>query len=149
MTETSIIIPNYNGAKYIENCIRTLMEQSYRDFEIIVVDNCSADGSADTVERVFPDVRLIRLDQNYGFSRAVNEGLKVSGAPFALLLNSDIETDPGFVAALVSTIKSDDMIFSVASKMIQMKDRSRLDGAGDLYSAMGWAYARGKGRSSS
>ena len=88
MTETSIIIPNYNGAKYIENCIRTLMEQSYKDFEIIVVDNCSADGSADTVERVFPDVRLIRLDQNYGFSRAVNEGLKVSGAPFALLLNS-------------------------------------------------------------
>ena len=149
MTETSVIIPNYNGAEYIEACIKTLTEQSYRDFEIIVVDNCSTDGSADTVEKGFPDVRLIRLDQNYGFSRAVNEGLKASKAPFALLLNSDIETDPGFVGALVSTIKSDDMIFSVASKMIQMKDRSRLDGAGDLYSAMGWAYARGKGRPSS
>jgi GT2 family glycosyltransferase len=149
MTETSIIIPNYNGAEYITACIDSLKRQSYQDFEIIVVDNCSKDGSADTVEREYPDVKLKRLDQNYGFSRAVNEGLRMSKAAFALLLNSDIEADEKFVEALVGAIKQDDRVFSVASKMIQMKDRERLDGAGDLYSAMGWAYARGKGRRSS
>lgn len=147
MTETSIIIPNYNGADYIADCIDSLKRQTYRNFEIIVVDNCSKDGSADAVERDYPEVRLKRLDQNYGFSRAVNEGLRLSKAPFALLLNSDIEADVHFVESLVNAIKQDEKIFSVASKMIQMKDREKLDGAGDLYSALGWAYARGKGRS--
>ncbi len=147
--EVSIIIPNYNGANFIKDCIESLKLQDYRDFEIIVVDNDSKDGSADAVAAEYPEVRLKRLDQNYGFSRAVNEGLRMSDAPFVLLLNSDTKADPGFVGALVKTMKSDGMIFSVASKMIQMKRPDKLDGAGDLYSAFGWAYARGKGRSSS
>ena len=146
--EVSVIIPNYNGANFIKDCIESLKEQSYKDFEIIVVDNDSKDGSADVVEQEFPEVRLKRLDQNYGFSRAVNEGLRMSEAPFALLLNSDTKAEPDFVGALVTAIRGDERIFSVASKMIQMKNPERLDGAGDLYSAFGWAYARGKGRSS-
>lgn len=148
MSEVSIIIPNYNGGSFIRDCIDSLTIQSYRDFEIIVVDNDSKDGSADIVENEYKDVRIKRLDQNYGFSRAVNEGLRMSGSPFVLLLNSDTRAEEGFVEALVETIKRDDRIFSVASKMIQMKDPDKLDGAGDLYSAFGWAYARGKGRSS-
>ena len=148
MSEVSIIIPNYNGGSFIRDCIDSLKIQSYRDFEIIVVDNDSKDGSADIVENEYKDVRIKRLDQNYGFSRAVNEGLRMSGSPFVLLLNSDTRAEEGFVEALVETIKRDDRIFSVASKMIQMKDPDKLDGAGDLYSAFGWAYARGKGRSS-
>lgn len=148
MSEVSIIIPNYNGGSFIRDCIDSLKIQSYRDFEIIVVDNDSKDGSADIVENEYKDVRIKRLDQNYGFSRAVNEGLRMSGSPFVLLLNSDTRAEEGFVEALVETIKRNDRIFSVASKMIQMKDPDKLDGAGDLYSAFGWAYARGKGRSS-
>ena len=148
MSEVSIIIPNYNGGSFIRDCIDSLKIQSYRDFEIIVVDNDSKDGSADIVENEYKDVRIKRLDQNYGFSRAVNEGVRMSGSPFVLLLNSDTRAEEGFVEALVGTIKRDDRIFSVASKMIQMKDPDKLDGAGDLYSAFGWAYARGKGRSS-
>ena len=148
MAEVSVIIPNYNGADFIRDCIASLKEQTFRDFEIIVVDNDSKDGSADLVEREYPEVRLKRLDQNYGFSRAVNEGLRMSSAPFTLLLNSDTKADADFVEALHKTILSDDRVFSVASKMIQMKNPDRLDGAGDLYSAFGWAYARGKGRNS-
>ena len=148
MAEVSIIIPNYNGSKYIRACLDSLNEQSYKDFEIIVVDNDSKDGSADIVENEYKCVRMKRLDQNYGFSRAVNEGLRISTSPFVLLLNSDTRVDSGFVEALVSSIKKDNTVFSVASKMIQMDHPDRLDGAGDLYSAFGWAYARGKGRSS-
>lgn len=147
--EVSVIIPNYNGANFISECLDSLKAQDYKDFEIIVVDNDSKDGSADAVARDYPLVRLKRLDQNYGFSRAVNEGLRMSEAPFVILLNSDTKADPGFVGALVSTAKKDESVFSVASKMIQMKRPEKLDGAGDLYSAFGWAYARGKGRSSS
>lgn len=148
MMEASVIIPNYNGAEFIKECIDSLKLQEYKDFEIIVVDNGSKDDSADLVEREYPGIRLKRLDQNYGFSRAVNEGLRMSEAPFVILLNSDTRVEAGFVGALVSAIKSDESVFSVASKMIQMKRPDKLDGAGDLYSAFGWAYARGKGRSS-
>lgn len=148
MMEASVIIPNYNGAEFIKECIDSLKLQEYKDFEIIVVDNGSKDDSADLVEREYPGIRLKRLDQNYGFSRAVNEGLRMSEAPFVILLNSDTRVEAGFVGALVSAIKSDEGVFSVASKMIQMKRPDKLDGAGDLYSAFGWAYARGKGRSS-
>ena len=148
MMEASVIIPNYNGAEFIKECIDSLKLQEYKDFEIIVVDNGSEDDSADLVEREYPGIRLKRLDQNYGFSRAVNEGLRMSEAPFVILLNSDTRVEAGFVGALVSAIKSDESVFSVASKMIQMKRPDKLDGAGDLYSAFGWAYARGKGRSS-
>lgn len=148
MMEASVIIPNYNGAEFIKECIDSLKLQEYKDFEIIVVDNGSKDDSAELVEREYPGIRLKRLDQNYGFSRAVNEGLRMSEAPFVILLNSDTRVEAGFVGALVSAIKSDESVFSVASKMIQMKRPDKLDGAGDLYSAFGWAYARGKGRSS-
>lgn len=148
MAEVSIIIPNYNGANFIKECIDSLKAQEYKDFEIIMVDNDSRDWSVEIVERDFPEVRIKKLDQNYGFSRAVNEGLRMSEAPFVILLNSDTKVEPGFTGALLSTIKKDDRIFSVASKMIQMKRPDKLDGAGDLYSAFGWAYARGKGRSS-
>ena len=89
MSEVSIIIPNYNGGSFIRDCIDSLTIQSYRDFEIIVVDNDSKDGSADIVENEYKDVRIKRLDQNYGFSRAVNEGIKASDTPFVILLNND------------------------------------------------------------
>ena len=147
MTEVSVIIPNYNGANCIEDCIDSLKAQDFKDFEIIVVDNDSKDGSADIVEKSYPEVRLLRLEQNFGFSRAVNEGLRISKAPYVILLNSDTKAEPEFVGALLETVKEDDGIFSVSSKMIQMKHPDRIDGAGDLYSAFGWAYARGKGRS--
>jgi GT2 family glycosyltransferase len=147
MTEVSVIIPNYNGANCIEDCIDSLKAQDFKGFEIIVVDNDSKDGSADIVEKSYPEVRLLRLEQNFGFSRAVNEGLRISKAPYVILLNSDTKAEPEFVGALLDTVKEDDGIFSVSSKMIQMKHPDRIDGAGDLYSAFGWAYARGKGRS--
>ncbi len=146
MTEVSVIIPNYNGANYIRGCMEALKAQEYKDFETILVDNDSKDGSADMVERDHPEVKLLKLEDNFGFSRAVNEGLRISKAPFVVLLNSDTRVEPGFIGALVAAIKEDERIFSVASKMIQMKRPDKLDGAGDLYSAFGWAYARGKGR---
>ena len=58
MAEVSVIIPNYNGAKFIEDCIGSLKAQEYKDFEIIVVDNDSKDGSAELVEREYPGIRL-------------------------------------------------------------------------------------------
>ena len=146
--EVSVIIPNYNGKEYISRCLDSLKEQDFTSFEVIVVDNCSEDGSADTVADDYDYVKLLRLKQNFGFSRAANEGLRASDAPFALLLNSDTQVGKGFIGAMYRAVTSEKDIFSVASKMLQMRAPDRIDGAGDLYCALGWAFARGKGKKS-
>lgn len=145
MSKVSVIIPNYNGIDYIENCIESLNNQTYKDFNIIVIDNASSDGSDKIVEDKYKDVIFKRLSDNFGFSRAVNEGLLLSkDAQYVILLNADTTVEKEFVEELVKAIEKDEKIFSVASKMLQMSRPDRYDGAGDLYCALGWAYARGK-----
>ena len=147
MAFVTVIIPNYNGDAYIDDCLKSLQKQDFRDFEILVVDNASEDGSADFIEKNYPDVTLIRLSQNFGFSRAVNEGIRRTKTPYLILLNNDTVCDPGFVGELYRAIDQDRRIFSVASKMLQMYAPDKIDGAGDLYCALGWAFAIGKDRS--
>ncbi len=149
MNQVTVIIPNFKGADCIRPCLDSLRNQDYMDYDLIVVDNHSDDGSDDIVEREYPEARLIRLSDNFGFSRAVNEGIKAAKTPYVLLLNNDTTADKSFVRKMVEAISADDRIFSVSAKMLQMDAPDRIDGAGDLYSAWGWAFARGKGKKSS
>ncbi|MFT3982538.1 MAG: glycosyltransferase family 2 protein [Lachnospiraceae bacterium] len=144
MIQITIIIPNYNGTAYIEDCLNSLREQTYREFTVCVVDNDSKDGSAEIVERKFPEVTLVRLSQNFGFSRAVNEGIKRTNVPYVILLNNDTKAEPDFVKELYEAIIKDERIFSVGAKMLQMHRPQLIDDAGDLYCALGWAFALGK-----
>ncbi len=149
MNQVTVIIPNYKGADCIRPCLDSLRKQDFMEYDLIVVDNHSDDGSDDIVEKEYPEAKLIRLADNFGFSRAVNEGIKASKTPYVLLLNNDTTADSAFVRKMTEAIKESDSIFSVSAKMLQMKFPDRIDGAGDLYSAWGWAFARGKGKKSS
>ena len=146
--KVSVVIPNYNGAKFLENCIKSLKSQSYKDFETIIVDNNSKDSSVSFIHDNYKDIKLIALQDNFGFSRAVNEGIKASCAEYVILLNNDTEVDVDFVKNLLQSIENDTKTFSVASKMIQLKNPTLLDSAGDLYTIIGWGVNRGAGRSS-
>ncbi len=146
MAQVTIIIPNYNGIKYLNVCLDSLERQTVKDFQVLLVDNGSTDGSVEEVKKAYPKVDIFPLDKNYGFCRAVNEGIRLSKTSYVLLLNNDVEADSRFVEELLKAIKKDDKIFSVASKMLQYDDREKIDGAGDLYCALGWAFALGKGR---
>ena len=141
----SVVIPNYNGAAYLESCLRALLADA-PGAEILVVDNGSTDGSKEAAEEKFPQVRVIALDKNYGFCRACNEGMRAASAPYVILLNNDTEVLPGFTGALVEAMEADGRIFSAGAKMIQLHHRDKIDDAGDFYCALGWAFARGKGR---
>lgn len=148
MREVTVIIPNYNGKKYLTDCLRSLDEHSDAKIEIIVVDNHSTDGSIEEAKTVYPQVKYIVLDKNYGFSRAVNEGIRNADTPYVLLLNNDTEIQSGFVEQLLKTIKSDKRIFSVEAKMLKLDQPDRIDSAGTFYNVLGWARARGKGQPS-
>ena len=145
-TSVTVVIPNYNGLKFMEPCMAALEKQTCKDFEILVVDNGSSDGSVDWLKsHQYP---TIFLEENTGFSGAVNVGIKASKTPFVLLLNNDTEVEPDFIGEMIKAIRRSDQIFAVSSKMVQMYHKELMDDAGDMYSILGWAYQRGVGRSS-
>ncbi|MCI5902007.1 MAG: glycosyltransferase family 2 protein [Blautia sp.] len=146
MQEVSVVIPNFNGMVYLEGVLSSLERQTNKNFVTIVVDNGSSDGSCEYIQKHFPEVKLIRFPENFGFCKAVNEGIRASGTEFVLLLNNDIEATPDFVEEMTAAIKRHKKAFSCQAKMIQFHDRQKLDDAGNYYCALGWAYARGKGR---
>lgn len=144
--EVTIVIPNYNGKHFMEPCLASLNEQSYKDFKILVVDNASSDGSIPYMQENYPEIEVIALEKNYGFSKAVNVGIKHSKTPYVILLNNDTTVDPHYVEEMVKAIKKSKRIFSVSSKMIQMYHPELIDSAGDLYTLVGWGICRGAGR---
>lgn len=146
MSDVTIVIPNYNGIAFLDACLRSLAEQTGVSAEIIIVDNGSTDGSLEFIREHYPECRLICLEKNYGFCRAVNEGIKRAESPYVILLNNDTEVRPDFSEKLLAAIKEDKKRFSCGAKMLQYQNRKLLDNAGDFYCALGWGIARGKGR---
>jgi GT2 family glycosyltransferase len=143
---TTVIIPNYNGMKFLDTCFDSLEEQTYRGFRILFVDNGSTDGSEEWLRAHESDrVRVIFMGENTGFSAAVNAGIRASDTKYVLLLNNDVRCGRHFVSEMVRAISAAPNVFSVASKMIQMHSPDKLDSAGDLYTILGWAYNRGAG----
>lgn len=148
MQEVTIVIPNYNGRKYLVPCLEALYANTEVEVEVLVIDNHSADGSVERAKELYPNVKFVLLDSNYGFCRAVNEGIKAAHTPYILLLNNDTEVKKGFVESLLRRMKSDKRIFSVEAKMLQYHNPGLIDSAGTFYNALGWAFARGKDDSS-
>lgn len=148
MIKTTVVIPNYNGISYLEDCLTFLKRSKETTFHTIVVDNGSQDGSVQMIKERFPWVRLICLSENTGFSHAVNVGIKESTTPYVLLLNNDTVVEHDFVARLEEAMEEHPKYFSFSSKMLCMKQPDVIDDAGDYYCALGWAFARGKGKPS-
>lgn len=141
--KTTIVIPNYNGIKYLADCLDSLRNQTIKDFIILVVDNGSTDGSFELLSE-YPEVKVIRFEDNLGFCGAVNAGIKAAETEYVLLLNNDTKAKASFVEKMEEAIEANDRIFSVNARMLNMYKPELIDDAGDLYCALGWAFARGK-----
>ena len=146
MSEAAVIIPNWNGKIWLKGCLDALRRQTWRDFSVFLIDNGSEDGSARFVREQYPEVNLICLEENTGFCHAVNEGIQKSSEPFVILLNNDTVPGAGFIGELVRAMKAHPDAFACQAKMLQMDEPRKIDDAGDFYCALGWAFARGRGR---
>lgn len=144
--KTTVVIPNYNGIAFMGNCLAALQQQTQKEFDVIVVDNGSTDVSLTLVMKNYPSVKVIEFSHNQGFCKAVNAGIKAAVTPYVILLNNDTEVRPYFIEALERAAEQSEKIFSVSAKMLMMQQPDRMDGAGDSYCALGWAYAIGKGK---
>ncbi len=149
MKKVAVVIPNYNGKKFLTDCLKSLRKQTFMDFETILVDNGSEDGSVALVKRDFPEVEVIELSDNTGFANAVNVGIKATTAEYVFLLNNDTVCEAGAVEALVNVMDRKPNVFSAQAKMLQMKEPHLIDDAGDYYCALGWAFAPSKDKDNS
>ena len=142
----SVIIPNWNGALLLPDCLASLRVQTYPHLEVIVADGASHDGSPELVAERFPDVRLVRLDANYGFTGNVNAGLRAARGEVLALFNNDAEAEPAWVAELVAALTADPSLGSCASKILEHGDRRTIASAGDVLRRDGLAAQRGNGQ---
>ena len=145
--EVSVIIPNLNGERFLSECIESLAGQTYKDFELIFVDNASSDDSVKIVEEFKDklDLTIIQNHENLGFAPAVNQGIKIARGEFVLLFNNDAFAFPDYMEKLVEFIKRDEKIFAVSSLMIRYFEKDKIDDAGDYYNVLGWASKYGDG----
>ena len=119
MVELSILVPNWNTRDNLRSCLKSIRETvGDISHEVIVVDNCSCDGSAGMVRSEFPEARLIGNDSNRGFSKAVNQAIRASCASWVLLLNSDITLCPRAVPTLLELMKKDKTIGLLAGQLL-------------------------------
>jgi GT2 family glycosyltransferase len=123
-----------------------VIDQTYTDFEIIVVDNGSTDDSVAFVKEQFPTVRLLCLEKNLGFAAGNNAGIRASKAPFVATLNNDTRVEPGWLAALVSAIQSRPQVGMCASKMLFYDRPQMINSAGICLDRAGIAWDRHGGR---
>lgn len=130
----SVVIPTWNGADLLLDALASLETQRFRDFEVIVVDNGSTDGTEARVEERHPGTRFVRFEENRGFAAAVNAGIRAAGGEVIVLMNNDTEADPGWLEALVAALDAYPDVGSCASKMLRHDDRTRIDAAGDKMS---------------
>ncbi|MFA6455533.1 MAG: glycosyltransferase family 2 protein [Bacteroidota bacterium] len=145
MPHVSIVIPNYNGVEHLPVCLDSIGIQTFTDYEIIVVDNGSADNSVSLLQSRRQKIVVFPLTENKGFAAAVNYGIQRSSGALIALLNNDIELEPQWLQSMVDAIESDKTLGSVACKMLNYYDRTLIDAAGDVLTRAGNIIGRGYG----
>jgi GT2 family glycosyltransferase/glycosyltransferase involved in cell wall biosynthesis len=136
----SVIIVNWNGRTHLATCLPALFAQSFRDFEVIVVDNGSTDGSVEWVKEQFAQVRVIQNQTNLGFAVANNQGIRAAQGKLVALLNNDTQVDPQWLAEMVEAMESDPSVGMVAAKMLLADQPNLIDSAGVAIDRAGIAW---------
>jgi len=141
----SVIIVNWNGKHLLEDCLGSLMAQTWSEREVILVDNGSSDGSVEYVTERYPEVRVVRLGKNRGFAGGNNAGMGLASGKYVALINNDTKADPEWLSRLVETAEASSPSTGMWASKILVYDRPTIiDNVGLLLYRDG--LGRGKGR---
>lgn len=145
MVWARIVIVNYNSGPWLGRCLQALQQQTFGDFETVVVDNRSEDGSAATQ---MPDARfsLLRMPENVGFAAGCNAGAAGCTAPWLLMLNPDTMAEPDWLARLHAAARRNPGVAMFGSTQVMADDPAVFDGCGDALSFLGIPWRMGYGQ---
>jgi GT2 family glycosyltransferase len=143
----SIVILNWNGRKYLEQFLPSVIASSYSNFRVVVADNASTDDSIPFLRSYYPLIEIIELKKNFGFAKGYNEALKYVKSDYYALLNSDVEVDPLWIGPIIDLMERDKTIGACQPKLLQYLDRSSFEysgAAGGWLDCLGYPFARGR-----
>src|SRR5882757_6817080 len=107
LPKIAVVILSWNGKKFLQQFLPSVLASSYFNFELIVADNGSTDDSIPFMEQNYPAIRIIQFDQNLGFAMGYNKALIQVEADYYVLLNSDVEVQPGWLEPMVNLLEND------------------------------------------
>ncbi|MCX6267231.1 MAG: glycosyltransferase family 2 protein, partial [Bacteroidetes bacterium] len=143
----AVIILNWNGRKYLQQFLPTLIQFSKEDAEIIVADNASTDDSVDFLRASYPDIRIIQNPENGGFARGYNLALSQVEADYYVLLNSDIEVTENWITPVIELMEQDDLIAKKKKKIRSFLEPKKFEyagAAGGFIDKYGYPFCRGR-----
>lgn len=148
MKKLAVIILNWNGIDLLRQFLPTAAQYTIdENTDLIVADNGSSDGSAEWVEENLPQVKVLRLDRNYGFAEGYNRAIAATGYPYSLLLNSDVEVTPGWCLPLLRLLEENEDIAAAQPKIRSFRDKKMFEyagAAGGYLDRLGYPYCRGR-----
>ncbi len=150
MHRVALIVPNFSGKCVITNCLKALEDQTFKDFEISIIDNASTNGSLDEIgtflrgSSLSSHVKLILLKRNMGFAGGNLEGIRHADGEYVALLNNDTEPDKGWLGELVKAMDNSPDVGICASKL-NSYGTDIIDSAGDGFSIALRGFKRGEG----
>ncbi len=149
MPDFSVLIVNYNGGAYVQGALDSLKRQTHRSFEVILLDNASADGSVDALDTAgLPAFTLMRESENHGFARGNNLAAAQAKGRWLALLNPDAAARPNWLERVLAGTERHPGVTSFACTQLWMHDETKLDGAGDNYLLFGIPWRGGYRRPS-
>jgi GT2 family glycosyltransferase len=140
----SVVIPNWNGRRWLAGCLESLARQQLEPAEIIVVDNGSTDGSLEELREHHPGVRVLALGANTGFAYAANRGLEAASSAYVALINTDVVLDDEWLARMSAALNAHPRAASVACKMLSLQEADQVYDAGDVLRRDGACEQRGR-----
>lgn len=147
MARLSVVILNWNGRHHLERYLPSIVAHTADEAEVVVADNGSTDDSLAWLRINYPEVRVIKLERNYGFAEGYNRALKEVDAEYCLLLNSDVEVTAGWWQPLVSLLDSREDVAVVAPKILADGCRTHFEYAGasgGFIDYLGYPFCRGR-----
>jgi GT2 family glycosyltransferase len=145
MPDVTLAIVNYNGRRYLEDLLASLFRQTYEDFVVHVVDDCSTDDGQAYVEREWPRARWLGSDSNHGITATMARAAASAETEFVAVLNNDLELHERWLEELVAALRARPTAASVEGKTLQFDRRTHIDGTGDLLRRNGYPDRRGHG----
>ena len=143
----AVVILNWNGRHYLQQFLPSVLASGYAGMEVVVADNASTDDSLAWLQEHHPHVRVISLAQNFGFAKGYNEALKQVQADYYVILNSDVEVQPGWLNPMVELLEKDPKIAACQPKILSYHNRQLFEyagGAGGWMDKYGYPFAKGR-----